>query len=169
LKRLQIAKIQRFTRRAALIALSFLSRKRNAALAGLLLLCAIALADYLGADFARRTFVFKDIDTGQDRIEERMIMRTESRESDINRYVEEVILGPFSPGTMPLIDRNTRLEALLLRENTVYLNFSEEAAIPLAGNGILDSFEVLRGGITRNFPFVKKVRMFIAGNEIVSD
>jgi hypothetical protein len=166
LKRFQTVK--RFPRRAALAVLNFLSRKHNAAIAGLILLCAIALADYLSADFVRRTFVFKEMDTGQDRIEERMIMRTESREGDISRYVEEVILGPLSPGTVPLIDRNARLEALLLRGNAVYLDLSEEAVIPQAGSGILDSFEVLRGEITRNFPFVKRVRIFIAGNEIVS-
>ena len=168
MKRFQITKPKWFPRRAALTIVNFLSKKHNAALAGLLLLCAIALADYLSANFTRRTFVFRSMDTGQDHVEERMIMRTASRETDISRYVEEVILGPLSPGTVPLIDQNTRLEALLLREDVVYLDLSEEAAIPTAGGSVLDNFEVLREGITRNFPFVKEVRIFIAGNEPAS-
>jgi hypothetical protein len=145
-----------------------LFRKHNAVFAGLLLLCATALADYLTADFARRTFVFESMDTRQDDIEERMIMLTGSRETDISRYVEELILGPLSPETIPLIDRNARLEALLLRENVVYIDFSEESAIPPSGGSLLENFEVLRGEIMRNFPFVREVRIFIAGNEVVS-
>jgi hypothetical protein len=155
-------------RRAARIIMTFLSRKHNAAVAGLVLLCAIALADYLTADFTRRTFLFKSMDTRQDNIEERMIMLTGSRETDISRYVEEVILGPLSPESIPLIDRNARLDALLLRENVVYIDLSEEAVIPVAEYSLLDDFEVLRGEIMRNFPFVAEVRIFIAGNEVVS-
>jgi hypothetical protein len=142
--------------------------KHNAAFAGLVLLCAAALADYLTTDFTRRTFAFKSIDTRQDNVEERMIMLTGSRETDISQYVEELILGPLSPETIPLLDRNARLEALLLREDVVYINLSEEAAIPPAGGSLWDSFAVLRGEIMRNFPFVSEVRIFIAGNEVVS-
>jgi hypothetical protein len=169
LKRFPISdtKYFNFPRRMALVIRRFFSKKHNAALAGLLLLCVIAGIDYLDAVFTRRTFVFKSVDTGQDLVEERMIMMTGSRETDVSRYVEEVILGPLSLETVPLLDRSARLEALLLRNDTVYLSLSEEAALPPDGGSLKVSLEVLRREIMRNFPFVRDVRIFIAGNEVV--
>jgi hypothetical protein len=142
-------------------------KKHNAALTGLLLLCILAVVDFITGGFTRRTFVFQTINTGQDVVEERMLMRTKSRETDISRYVEEVILGPLSLETAPLINREAQLEALLLRNDIVYLSISEEAAISPAGGSLLEKFDILRREIIRNFPSVKEVRIFIAGNEVV--
>jgi hypothetical protein len=64
------------------------------------------------------------------------------------------------------LDRGSRLEALLLREDVVYLNVSEEAAIPPPTGRLMDNLITLSGGIRRNFPFVKDIRIFIAGNEV---
>ncbi|MDR2803155.1 MAG: hypothetical protein LBB22_02560 [Treponema sp.] len=144
----------------------FFTKKRNLAIAGLLLLCLIAFADYIMSGLTRRTLVFHSADNGQELVEERMIARTGSRETDIIRYVEEVILGTLSLETEPLLNRDAKLEALLLRDDTVYLNMSEEAAIPPAVGRVTDKLETLREGIRRNFPFVTNVRVFIEGNEI---
>ena len=153
-------------RRAALKVAAFVrKRQRIAAFTGLLLLCFIATADYFVSGFARRTFVFYLIDTGQNIVEERMLMRTGSDEADIGRYVAEVILGPLSLEAAPLLDHGARLEAVLLRDGAVFLDFSREAAIPPPTGGLADKFEVLNEGIRRNFSFVKDIRIFIAGQE----
>ncbi|MDR2660189.1 MAG: GerMN domain-containing protein [Spirochaetaceae bacterium] len=143
--------------------------RRAAVLIAMLAFCLTAVAGYISAGLARRTFVFYMADTGQELVEERMIAYTGTRETDIVRYVEEVTLGPVSLEAEPLLNRDTRLESLLLRENVVYINFSEEAAIPPATGSLADKIAALIDGIRRNFPFVTNTRIFIAGNEIFTD
>jgi hypothetical protein len=148
---------------------AFFKNKRNTVLTVILLLILTAIVDYAAAGLARRTFVFYVPGTAREVVEERMIAYTGSRETDISRYVEEIILGTLSLETEPLLNRGSRLEALLLREDVVYLSVSEEAAIPPATGGFMDNLQTLSAGIQRNFPFVKKVRVFIAGNEILTE
>jgi hypothetical protein len=129
------------------------------------LLLAAAFADYFMSALTRRTFVFHASDTGQKIVEERMIMKTGSREADICRYVEEALFGPLSPATEPLLGRDVRPEALLLRDGAVFLSVSPEAV--LQGERLWDNLADLGGGIRRNFPFVTDVRFFIAGEEML--
>ncbi|MDR2795167.1 MAG: hypothetical protein LBB47_00470 [Spirochaetaceae bacterium] len=123
------------------------------------------MADYFVSGLARRTFVFQLMDTGQDIVEERMIIRTGSREADINRYVEEMILGPFSLEAEPFLDRGAKLESVLLRDAGIFLDFSEEATIPPPVGRMADKFKVLSANIRLNFCFVKDICIFIAGQE----
>jgi hypothetical protein len=129
------------------------------------LLLVSALADYLISGLARRTFVFHVSDTGQEIVEERMIKKTSSREADIDRYVEEALLGPLSPETDPMLGRDVRPEALLLKDGIVFLSVSMEAA--LQAERFWDNLANLRRGIRRNFPFVTDVRFFIGGKEML--
>ena len=137
------------------------SRRR---LVFLVLLAAAALIEIIALGLARRTFVFYAIDSGQIIVEDRMLKRSRSREVNIARYVEEALLGPVSPDSLPLFPRETRLRSLLYREGVVYADFSEAAALPpLAGGEVFNNFRTLYSGIRRNFSFVKDVRFFIAG------
>ncbi|MDR1256455.1 MAG: hypothetical protein LBJ86_01755 [Spirochaetaceae bacterium] len=138
---------------------------RHLAAGACILLLLAAFADYFVSGLARRTFVFHASDTGQEIVEERMIMRMGSLEADIGRYAEEALLGPISPETEPLLGGDVRLETLLLRDSVVFLGVSREAA--LHGERLRDNLTNLSGGIRRNFSFVKDVRFFIDGNEIL--
>jgi hypothetical protein len=132
----------------------------------LLLLAAWALADFAWAGLARRTFVFYTIDGGKEVVEERMLKRSDSRELDLTRYVEEALLGPASPDLAPSFPRDTVLASLLYREGAVFVDLSASAALGVPGGG--DAFRnlyTLNQGIRRNFPFVKETRLFIEGNE----
>jgi hypothetical protein len=145
---------------------AFFKKKHNTALLAIMLLCMTAVADYAVMGLARRTFLFYVPDTEQELVEERMIAYTGSQETDITRYVEEVILGPVSLEAEPLLNRGSLLDALLLRGYVVYLDLSEEAAIPPPTGRLMDNLITLVEGIRRNFLFVKDVRIFIAGNEV---
>ncbi|MDR2479361.1 MAG: GerMN domain-containing protein [Treponema sp.] len=128
------------------------------------LLAAAALIEIIALGLARRTFVFYAIDSGQITVEDRMLKRSLSREVNITRYVEEALLGPVSPDSLPLFPRETRLRSLLYRDGIVYADFSEAAALPpLAGGEVFNNFRTLYSGIRRNFSFVKDVRFFITG------
>jgi len=149
-------------------------------------LAAVALIEFLVLGLARKTFVFYAIDSGKAFVEERALKASGSqasfgshassgREVQITRYVEEALLGPVSANSLPLFPRETRLLSLLYRDGVVYVDLSEDAALPfsaglppsesasLSGEEVFTSMETLYNGIKRNFSFVKDVRFFIAG------
>ncbi|MDR0389130.1 MAG: hypothetical protein LBH73_03600 [Spirochaetaceae bacterium] len=135
------------------------------------LLLGLALVEFIMFGKVRRTFVFYTTRGNELTVESRLLARTASRELSIRRYVEEAVLGPVSLDLSPLLTAETTLESFLFRDGVVYADFSSLAALPpLAGNGDLyHNLITLKEGITRNFPFVRDVRLFIAGNEAFSD
>jgi len=162
---------------------AFFGKKKNRRISYLVLICLIALGEFLLSGLVRRTFVFYSYIKGDTVVEDRMLRRSSDRETDIRRYVEEVLLGPVSPDLAPLFPRDTRLNALMFREGLVYADLTESAALPfldtefepfraaepgfISGNrDVFRSLLTLNEGIRRNFPYVKDVRLFIGGNEV---
>jgi spore germination protein GerM len=133
-------------------------------------LCIVTLTEFFILGLARRTFVFYNISDGVIVVEDRMLKHSRSREGDITRYTEEVLLGPVSPDLLPLFPRETRLKSLLYRNGVVYADFTEDAALPpVEGGATLNNFLTLSDGILRNFSYVKSVRFFIEGKAIYID
>jgi hypothetical protein len=130
----------------------------------IVILAVVALVEFLILGLARRTFVFYTVSDGVIAVEDRMLKRSLSRETNIARYMEETLLGPVAPDLLPLFPRETRLKSLLYRNGVVYADFSADAALPPEEGGrTLDNFKTLYAGILRNFSFVKDVRFFIEG------
>jgi len=141
--------------------------KRNRRLFFLLAISLFALGEFLLSGLVRRTFIFYSNVGGHSVIEDRMLRHSSDRETDIHRYVDEVLLGPASPDSAPLFPRETRLHSFMFRDGVVYTGLSEPAALPVSGNGdVFRSLLTLNQGIRRNFPQVKDVRLFIGGNEV---
>jgi spore germination protein GerM len=133
----------------------------------IVVLALVTLSEFLFFGLARRTFVFYTIDGGVLVVEDRMLKATKSREGDIIRYMEEMLLGPVSPELLPLLPIETRLKSLLYRNGVVYADFSEDAVFPPPeGGSTLNNFRTLHTGILRNFSYVKDVRFFIEGNAV---
>jgi spore germination protein GerM len=131
----------------------------------LALLGAFAFVEFRFSGLARRTFVFYSVLSGSVTVEDRMLHRAGDRETDMGRYVEEVLLGPVSPGLSPLFPLETRLRSLLYRDGVVYVNLSGPGALPVSkGEEVFRNFLVLNQGIRRNFSYVKDVRLFVEGN-----
>jgi hypothetical protein len=144
----------------------FLAAKSRRRLAFLVLVGLFALGDFLVLGLVRRTFVFYSVADRSIIVEDRMLRRSGNRETDIARYVEEVLLGPVSPDLAPLFPRETGLRTLLYRDGVVYVDLSESAVLPPAPDesGIYRNFQTLYEGIRRNFPYARDVRLFAAGN-----
>ena len=124
-----------------------------------------AIVNFYNLGLARRTFVFYTLDDGKIVVEDRMLKHSASREDDIIRYTEEMLLGPVSPQLLPLFPRGTMLNSLLFRDGVVYVDFSQNAALPPEGGGsIYNSFRAYSSGIIRNFPYVRDIRFFIEGS-----
>jgi len=131
------------------------------------ILALAALAEFLVLGLARRTFVFYTINDGVISVEDRMLKHSKSREGDIIRYTEEMLLGPVSPDLLPLFPRETRLKSLLYRNGVVFTDFTVDAALPpMEGGSTINNFRTFYAGILRNFPYVKDVRFFIEGNAV---
>jgi hypothetical protein len=151
----------------------------------LVILAATAFIEFHVSGLARRSFVFYDIDSGLVSVENRMLVSgrnqvsggdsvsggdRHSREVDVTRYVEEALLGPVFPNSLPLFPSETRLRSLLYRDGTVYADLSAEAALPpVEGGEVFNNLKTLRSGIKRNFSFVGDVRFFIAGKAAYRD
>jgi len=131
------------------------------------LLVFVACFDFFSLGLARRTFVFYTADTGVIVVEDRMVKHTRTRENDIIRYVEEVLLGPVNPDLLPLFPRETRLISLIYRDRVVYANLTESAAFPpREGGNVIDNFRTLNDSILRNFSYVNNIHFFIDGNAV---
>jgi hypothetical protein len=126
-----------------------------------------AVVEFLTAGLVRRTFVFYAIRDKTPVVEDRMLVRGPSKEVDMSRYVEELLLGPVSLDAAPLFPKETALKALLYRDGVVYIDLSSYAALPSPeGSDVFGNLAVFEQGIQRNFSFVKNIRLFIDGNEI---
>jgi len=136
----------------------------------IVLLTAFIITDFFILNLARRTFVFYTVSEGIIVVEDRMIKNAETQESDIIRYAEETLLGPSSPGLLPLFPKGTELISLLYRDGVVYVNFSLDAQMPpIEGGTVLNNFRTFYQGILRNFRYVSDVRFFIEGNLAFAD
>ncbi|MDR1420303.1 MAG: hypothetical protein LBI86_08015 [Treponema sp.] len=132
----------------------------------LVLVGLFALGEFMVSGLVRRTFVFYSIRDGETTVEDRMLRRSSSGETDIRRYVEEALLGPVSPNSAPLFSRDTRLVSFMYRDGVVYADLSEGAVLPPPeGGDVYRNFLTLYRGIRRNFPRVRDVRLFAAGKE----
>ncbi|MDR2417921.1 MAG: GerMN domain-containing protein [Treponema sp.] len=126
-----------------------------------------AFVDFRLSRRERRTFVFYTLYEGTAEVEDRMFLREPSEESNIRRFVEEILLGPVSPDLVPLFPRETQLRSLLYRDGVVYADLSESAVlVSLNGGNVFQSLGTLDTGIRRNFPFVRNVKLFIEGNQV---
>ena len=145
----------------------FLRKKKNRRLMYLVVLCLVALGEFFYSGLARRTFVFYTNIDGNVVVEGRLLRRSEERETDIRRYVDEALLGPVSPDLAPLFSRESRLHSFMYREGVVYADLTEPAALPPPeGGSIFRSLLTLNEGLRRNFSHIKDVRLFIGGNEV---
>ena len=146
---------------------TFFSKKRNRRFVYLLAISLFALGEFLFSGLSRKTFVFYSTLGGNTVVEDRMLRRSANTETDIRRYVDEVLLGPVSPDLALLFPRETRLNSFMYRGGVVYADLTESAALPVEGNGnVFRSLLTLNEGIRRNFPEAKDVRLFIGGNEV---
>jgi hypothetical protein len=119
------------------------------------------------SELSRRTFEFFTFENNRSVVEDRMLRKTASLESDIRTYVEELILGPVSVDFAPLVTKGTKLRSFMYRDRTVYADFSGEAVLPIPGGQTLfDGFLALNRGIRRNFSAVSDVKLFVDGNEV---
>ena len=136
-------------------------------LAYLVVITVFAFIEMGRSGLSRRTFEFFSFEDNRSVVEDRMLRKTVSLESEIRAYVEELILGPVSLDFAPLLTKGTKLRSFMYRNGTVYADFSGDAVLPIqGGRPLFDGFLALNQGIRRNFPSVSGVKLFVNGNEV---
>lgn len=111
-----------------------------------------------------RSFVFPSADTGKYIVEYRNISN-ELNHSEVQTYIDDLLLGSGTERTKMLFTPGTRVESCFIRDNVLYLNLSDD--LIRMGNNVADIEEgvkLLKKNIFMNFRSIKKIEIFV-GNK----
>jgi hypothetical protein len=98
--------------------------------------------------------------------EKRFLIKNRSSEEEITNFVEELILGPLSINHGRLMPKDTKINSLLLRDETLYIDFnysflfSSEPTI-LSAQEMLDA---ISQSVFYNFRFIKHLHITVDGH-----
>lgn len=141
------------------------------AAAGLVFVLALSLILFFVQSYPRvgRVFFFPRVGSGAPMVGERhLVPRHRAGEKNVEEYVGEWLLGPLDLDNSRLFPQGTRLRSVLLRGETLYLDFSLELLLKQETVS-LPFREILAetaGGIGFNFPWVKNFVFFIEGEPV---
>lgn len=135
-----------------------------AVLAGCLVF-SLVLFLFIGNTAVRKVMFFPDSRGSSMTGETRYIPRKKSREDMIQKYLQELILGPEKIEFLRLLPRSTKLQSVILRDSTLYIDFNEDILFqdsdtPLNFN---ETVEMLESALFYNFHHLKKVTVTANG------
>jgi len=136
----------------------------------LLMILLVSLAFYFKSNFhkAYRIFFFPEHQSGKPIGENRKTPRILSdKEQNMDIFVRELLLGPVGMNLDPIFPSGTRLEKIIYRNKTLFLDLNFMALLPdkRAVHGFGYSILLIEKNIKFNFPYVEKVIVTILGQE----
>jgi hypothetical protein len=146
---------------------------RSTAAAGMAIVTGCALIDYyVKHDSSRMVMMFYTIVDGKDIIEERIVKNADGKEGRVRRFVDEVLLGPLTPGAAGFFPPGPA-QSCVLEGDSVFISLPPGAV--WAGVKNAEGVLAVDGGraagtlvrdLKRNFRFLKNVELFIDGREM---
>ncbi len=129
----------------------------------------ISISVYYIADnnLVRRVFFFPDMNSFSGEV--RRVPRQASLEDDVELFVKEMILGPYSIEHFRIIPENTKLHALFLRNHSVlYIDFSSDLIVTESEFTIMPSnmMAMIRKNIKYNFPVLEEITLSVDGQTL---
>ncbi len=115
----------------------------------------------------RRVFFFPGREGSSGEV--RMVPHKKSTEDNIQIFVQELILGPYSIDHFRIIPQKTKLQSLLLRNKTkLYIDFSSDFVVFNDNFGMVPSEMILliKKNLEYNFPFLKEISISIDGQTL---
>jgi hypothetical protein len=112
-----------------------------------------------------RVLFFPDATTGKLVGERRFLPPRSGLTSQIELYVQELILGPSDPPLTRIVSREVRLRSVIARDGKVYVNLSREIIEPQP-NALLSfdqSLQSIANGVLYNFPAVRNLHLLVEG------
>ncbi|WP_149553681.1 GerMN domain-containing protein [Treponema pectinovorum] len=130
----------------------------------------ISLIFYLvGFSGSNYSFKYYEAGTSYKTVYETRKVKSLRGYSSMERYVEELLLGSTVQRAMPIFPLGTRILSCLYKKNVFYLNLSEDALFNFSEDFDFEkSFELLEKNLKDNFKSIKKVELFIDGNQITN-
>lgn len=129
-----------------------------------LLLVSMHVFSHLGTD--RRVFIYPVSGSSKNQKEVRYLA-SNPVQGKICCYVDELLLGPSFYRGRPIFTLGTRVDYCFLRDKTLYIGLSEEAALQGSGSrNIGESVSLFKKNIKKNFAGIKYIELFIDGNFI---
>lgn len=90
--------------------------------------------------------------------------------SRMERYVEELLLGPSVQRAQPLFPLGTKVLTCFYKKNIFYLNLSEDAFFDFSPDfDFKKSFNLMEKNIKDNFKSVKKIEFFVEGRAVFDE
>ena len=129
-----------------------------------ILVAAVHLFSHFGT--SRRFFTYP-VSGSQELQTEVRYLNSKPVQGKIQYYVDELILGPSFYRGRALFTPGTHVEYCFLRDESLYVGLSQEAALQQNGAVALDEGAVLfKNNIKKNFAGIKNIELFIDGNYI---
>ena len=101
--------------------------------------------------------------------EVRLVPHQKSSEDNIQMFVNELILGPYSIDHFRAIPQKTKLQSLLLRNKTqLYIDFSSDFIVFNDDFSMMPSemTVLIKKNLNYNFPFLKGISISIDGQTL---
>jgi len=112
-----------------------------------------------------RVLFFPENTTGKLVGERRFLPHRSGLTSQIELYVQELVLGPSNPLLTRIVPREVRLRSVIARDGDVYVSLSREIIElqPDAPLSFDQSLQTIANGILYNFPKVRDLYLLVEG------
>lgn len=123
----------------------------------------------LGYSRVSRVFFFLTDRTLAISGEDRRVPRQEGLEGNIESYMDEWLLGPLELEHRPFFPRETKLTAVLLRGERLYMDFTHPLILLKDSEEALSPGEIvdmINRGITFNFPQIREIYISVEGEPL---
>jgi hypothetical protein len=112
-----------------------------------------------------RVLFFPETTTGKLVGERRFLPTRQGIDTQIELYVQELILGPSDPLLMRIVPRDVRLQSVIVRQGKVYLSLSRDI-LDLRADARLtfdQTLQAIANGVLYNFPQVRSLHILVDG------
>ena len=120
---------------------------------------------FVARPWSARVLFFPEESTGKLVGERRFLPHRRGLPSQVELYVQELILGPSDPLLTRIVPREVRLRSVIARNGAVYVSLSREIIepqpeVPLSFD---ESLQTIANGVLYNFPAVRKLFLLVEG------
>ena len=118
---------------------------------------------FAGRKGSRRVFVFPSVEKGRYVVENR-ILGTNPEKSDVEFYIDELLLGSGLERTKKLFTAGTKVISCFERDGTLYLDLSRD--LLKMGDNVVEikkGIELLELNIKKNFKGINDIKLFVDG------
>ena len=121
-------------------------------------------------DTDRFLFLFPAVSTGKTGTEVRYLVVEQDENTRLGRFVDELVLGPQTPGYRPVFADTVRTRVCFIRGKDAYIDLSAGDTAFLAETTTPEqTFEIFKKNVFTNFRNLAKIYLYIDGIEVYAE